>query len=301
MVAVVRQNKSTNVRVYEALDDFLRPPRAARPAREHALLAVADQAAVLPSGVRAWSWGAGPVVLLAHGWGGRGAQLAALAAALVEHGRRVVTFDAPAHGDSPGERATLDAFAVTLAEVAAWAAPVDAIVAHSFGAAATTIALARGLAVARVAFVAPLFQVAASVERFLAHRGLAGDERARFQAGLAAANHGHDAAGLDGPALAPRMAAPLLVVHDRGDREVGHDDGAAAARRWPGAALVTTVGLGHRRILDDAHVVALVRDFVAGATATSLVLDDAARIERELADRELRRRCAPVSAARSSP
>ena len=44
-----------------------------------------------------------PSVYLVHGWGGRGSQLAAFVEPLVAAGHRVVLFDAPSHGDSdPG-------------------------------------------------------------------------------------------------------------------------------------------------------------------------------------------------------
>ncbi|MBK7075626.1 MAG: alpha/beta fold hydrolase [Myxococcales bacterium] len=288
-MAIVRTENSTNVRVNSLLDGFLRPPAVDRPTRERALLDVADEAAALPGGVRAWAWGRGPTTLVVHGWGGRGAQFAALVAALVERGRRVVAFDAPAHGDSPGAHATLDDFACGVAAVAAWAGPLEAIVAHSFGAAAVTIALGRGVAAGRVAFVAPFFQLVVSLQRFAVHARLDADANAAFLAALTDANHGHGVDALDGPRLAPAQRAPLLVVHDRDDREVSHRDGAIAAATWPGARLVTTVGLGHTRILDDVHVVGLVRDFVSGAAApASFVLDEGWRLERELADRTLR-------------
>ena len=51
--------------------------------------------------IRGLVWGEGArTVYLVHGWGGRGAQLAALVEPLVEAGHRVVMFDMPAHGDS---------------------------------------------------------------------------------------------------------------------------------------------------------------------------------------------------------
>ena len=53
---------------------------------------------------------------------------------------------------------------------------------------------------------------------------------------------------------------------DRDDDEVAWTDGAAIAEAWPGARLVTTTGLGHRRILRDAQVVSQAVSFVSGAT-----------------------------------
>ncbi len=77
-----------------------------RPERERAWLQGAQEL-VLSNGVRAWSWGEGPLCLLVHGWQGRGAQLGAYIAPLAQRGYRVVTFDVEGHGSSPGTHATL--------------------------------------------------------------------------------------------------------------------------------------------------------------------------------------------------
>lgn len=60
-----------------------------------------------------------------------------------------------------------------------------------------------------------------------------------------------------------RPVPPTLVVHDRHDKEVRWEDGAAIAGAWPGATLLTTEGLGHRRILRDAGVIDQVVRFLA--------------------------------------
>ena len=291
MAAISFPKNSTNVRstsAADALAAFLRPPREERPLAEGSLLAVADTIGALPSGARVWSWGEGPVALLVHGWGGRGAQLGGFVHGLVNAGWKVVAFDAPAHGDAPGARTTLVEMADTIRAVADWHGPVDAVIAHSFGAAATTVALSRGLRAGRVAFLAPMFAVEASVERYIAAVGLSAEGRAAFLAALTDVARGAGPDQLDGVRLAPTMTAPLQVIHDQADREVPFRDGVSAANLWPGAALITTVGLGHRKLLGDPHVIGLVRDFVSGAAPRRLLLDDAARIDRELSDRQLR-------------
>jgi len=58
------------------------------------------------------------------------------------------------------------------------------------------------------------------------------------------------------------MRVPLLVIHDRDDREVGWGDGAAIAQSWPRAELVTTTGLGHHRIVSDPAVIRQVVTFL---------------------------------------
>src|SRR5262245_3439937 len=85
-------------RVAERL--FLTPPRHRRPAAEIALLEQAAARPLVVNGrrVEMWKWGRGPVVLLVHGWSGRGAQLGGFVAPLVARGFSVVTFDATGHG-----------------------------------------------------------------------------------------------------------------------------------------------------------------------------------------------------------
>ena len=45
------------------------------------------------AGMKAWSWGEGPIVLLVHGWNGRATQLGDFVAPLVERGYRVVAYE----------------------------------------------------------------------------------------------------------------------------------------------------------------------------------------------------------------
>jgi len=67
---------------------------------------------------------------------------------------------------------------------------------------------------------------------------------------------------MDVPGFAPAMRVPLLVIHDREDREVRWNDGAAIAEAWPGAELMTTSGLGHHRIVSDSGVIRRVVSFL---------------------------------------
>src|SRR6266702_4946610 len=78
-----------------------------------------------------------------------------------------------------------------------------------------------------------------------------------------APGHGASSGRLSsGPEFARAMRIPLLVIHDRDDREVRWDDGAAITAAWPGAQLVTTTGLGHHRIVSDGGVIQQVLGFL---------------------------------------
>jgi pimeloyl-ACP methyl ester carboxylesterase len=219
-------------------------------------------------------WGDGPVVYLQHGWGGWWGQLGALVDLLVEAGHRVVAFDAPSHGDSdPGQagpgRGTILEFADALAAVVAAHGPAHAVVAHSLGATAAGFALQGGLPVGRLAFVAPMAGPLA-YSHVLAER-LGFGERIRTRlVGRVERRVGMSISAFDVPAMARQVATPpLLLVHDRLDAETGWSDSAAIAKAWPRARLVTTTGLGHRRILRDPAVVAEVVGFVAAPASGS--------------------------------
>jgi pimeloyl-ACP methyl ester carboxylesterase len=249
-----------------AMNLFMTPRRFTAPPRERELLAQGTAFDVpLGSGatVRAWRFGAGPSVLLVHGWEGRGSQLAPFVQPLVDLGHSVITFDAPAHGASPGSRSSLPHFTWALRAVIEATELPAAIVAHSLGCAATTLALRDGLEVQRLAFIAPPLEPADYTNRFGQILGL--DEptvtamRSRIEERFARKWSDYSLAE-----TARTMSAPLLIVHDRDDQDTFWHEGAALAEAWPGAHLVTTEGLGHRRILRDPQVVERVTAFVTG-------------------------------------
>ena len=63
---------------------------------------------------------------------------------------------------------------------------------------------------------------------------------------------------------AREMTAPLLIIHDRDDRETYWSEGNALAQAWPGARLITTEGLGHRKVLREPALIEEARRFVTG-------------------------------------
>jgi pimeloyl-ACP methyl ester carboxylesterase len=254
-----------------AADLFMKPRRYPTPARELAILEhgtpfdVQLDASTPGLGestyVRAWRFGTGPTIVLAHGWEGRGSQLTPFVQPLVERGFSVVMFDAPGHGASPGSRSSLPHFAWALRGVADAVTGAHAIIAHSLGCAAATLALRDGLAVERLVFLSPPLNPVDYTARFgdilgLDTTTLLGMQQRIEQRFLRKWSEYSLAES------ARAMSKPLLVVHDRDDRDTLWSEGAALANAWPGATLLTTEGLGHRRILRDAAVIEDVTRFV---------------------------------------
>ena len=105
--------------------------------------------------LRGVEWGAGPLIILLHGWEGRGSQLAAFAEPLTKAGFRVAAFDAPGHGRSSGRQSSLPHFAWALRGVADALGEVHGVIGHSLGCAAATLAMSDGLAIPRAVFLSP--------------------------------------------------------------------------------------------------------------------------------------------------
>jgi len=205
------------------------------------------------AGMQVWSWGEGPIVLLVHGWNGRSTQLGGFISPLVARGYRVVAFDALGHGDSDGTQSSLPEFANCIRQVVDELGGVYAIVAHSLGGAATTYALAYGLDAERAVFISPPADPREFLKVFAAALGINDDVRERVRQRLER-RLGVPMEEMRAQAIAPRMEIPLLVVHDRDDKEVPYSVGRCIASQWPSADLIITEGLGHQRILGDPNV-----------------------------------------------
>lgn len=235
---------------------FTTPPRHAAPDAERASVRRACPFSFESAGLklRAWNWGEGPPVLLAHGWGGRGGQLHGFIAPLLEAGFSVLAFDAPGHGRSEGHTASVPAFARAMEDLSNLRGPFHAIVAHSFGGATAVYALSHGLPATRAVIIAAPVSPTDFYRDLLTALGF---PEARQAACLRAMerDYGLRLADIHGPTRAAGLRVPGLVIHDASDREVPVAHGEAYAAAWPGARLLRTEGLGHRRILRDPGVI----------------------------------------------
>ena len=243
---------------------FCRPPRQeARPAEETFL--TTGRARAIPYGsaaLRAWEWGEGPLIVLTHGWGSRAGRWSALAPELVGAGHRVVAFDAPAHGQSPGRYASLPEFARALRAVADAMGPVHGLVGHSLGGAAVAVAMSQGLAARRAVLIAAPADPATFSRAFASYLRIPAPVRDAMQRNLESRLRiTWDALHL--PTIVRGIGSPALVVHDRDDGDVPVEEAAAIADAWPRAELMLTEGLGHRAVIRDPTIVARTVDFLA--------------------------------------
>jgi len=235
-------------------------PRVSAAARE--FLATGESLDLTVNGrrVAAWMWGIGPAIVLMHGWGGYAAQMQSFVAPLTGAGFRVIAFDAPAHGQSGASRfgarqSTFYDFGDVLVELSR-RFDVAGLVAHSGGCTAASLAMRTGWRVPAAVFIAPMASPLALRAMFQQALGMTGSVARRFSDDVER-RLGASWSDFEVPSLPQRLETPpLLVIHDREDRETSWSEGAEIAGAWPRARLITTTGLGHRRLLRDPEVVA---------------------------------------------
>ena len=245
---------------------FLTPPKARDAAASALDLIDARSGHVVHRGrhIMTWRWGAAdaPAVVLVHGWGGSAAQMRAFVFPLLAAGYRVIAYDQPAHGVSEGRLTGLPDFAEVLAEVAGHHGDVRAVIGHSLGATAAAMAHAWGkIDAKKIVLVSPPSDMLGYSRRFARWHWMPEPLRRSMQSAIEE-RYGLRWEELELARVAPRLAAEALFIHDRDDRMVPWKQGAAFAQHWRGAKLLTTEGLGHRRILGDAAVTKAAADFI---------------------------------------
>ncbi|MEE4297768.1 MAG: alpha/beta hydrolase [Wenzhouxiangella sp.] len=205
----------------------------------------------------AWRWGdQGPSVLLVHGWEDHSGAMLSLVEPLRERGYCVVAMDAPGHGLSPAMDTHLLDTSESLAAVMRQLGRFQAIIAHSYGAAATANLLARQpqWIPDHLTLVSPMQDISQHLAIFagIAGLSLAGWDRLqrRVQKAL-----GRPLQEISTLRAAERLSNPGLIVHDRDDPLIPYAISASVAKRWRSAELLTTQGLGHRRTLGCPNVV----------------------------------------------
>jgi pimeloyl-ACP methyl ester carboxylesterase len=223
--------------------------------------------AAIPSsiaGMKAWSWGDGPTVLLVHGWNGRATQLGGFVEPLLARGYRVVAFDAFGHGESPGSSMSLPELASCIRQVSDELGGLYGVIAHSMGGAATTLALSNGLQLERVVFLSPPSDPRLFLQVFSDTLAIPDEVRTQLKERVER-KIGVSIESMRGDLIAPSMRVPLLVIHDRNDKEIPVSAGQSIAEAWPNAELLLTEGLGHQRILRAEPVTNIAVSFIDAA------------------------------------
>lgn len=208
--------------------------------------------------VQGYSWGNGEkMILLVHGWAGRATQFRKFIEVLTNRGYCVVGFDGPAHGRSDGKRTDLMQFREAFEKIFQEVGVPEAIIAHSFGGAASLYAAMHGLPISKLVNIASPAVGDEIIKTYL--RAINGSwTTGQYFKEYVKAQTGKTFDEFTSTHFVKHLPRPvdLLIVHDEDDPEVYASQAQALRDVYPQATLLLTKGLGHTRILRDEHVIA---------------------------------------------
>ena len=200
-------------------------------------------------------------VLLVHGWSGRGTQLVKIAEKLLELGYSTISFDAPAHGKSPGKNSIMLEFIESILEIEKKYGQFDFIIGHSLGGMATLNAIKRGFKAQKAVIIASGDSVNDILNDFVKKlklkKEIGNKMRMSFEKKFNEPMESYSAY-----VAAKDVTIPVLVMHDYDDDDVPYTAAENIHQHLESGSLLLTKGLGHRKILGDKYVISKIEEFI---------------------------------------
>lgn len=204
-------------------------------------------------------FGQGPLVVLSHGWAGSGTQLIELGRTIAERGFRAAVFDAPAHGSAPGRTTHALEFARFIELLSERHGPAIALVGHSLGGLACSLAAAR-IRPRALVLIAPMPSLDFALRGFQEKVGFGEAVQARLLEEVIQRAQVEPKGSRVEPALL--AAERALIIHDRKDRHIPVEVSRALSRCIPKSEYVETEGLGHGRVLAEPAIQEHIANFL---------------------------------------
>ena len=204
-----------------------------------------------------------PLVMLVHGWTGRGSQMGGFAAPLLKAGFRVLAFDNHAHDNTPGKATDLFKQSAVQCALAKKEGPIQAIITHSFGGMVTAYSLNQGLNTQKIVCISSPSHFDFLLARFSTSLHLPKSIQ-NYMIKRFKNKYGDD--------LVERVSStntskalghiPALLIHDADDVDVPISESEQLHQAWPNSQMIRTTGLGHRRVLYDPQVIEYAVNFL---------------------------------------
>jgi esterase/lipase len=203
----------------------------------------------------------GKKVLLVHGWSGRGTQLCKIANEMLNLGYGTVSFDAPAHGKSPGNSTIMVDFIASIIEIDKQFGPFEIAIGHSLGGMSVMNAIKEGLKVDKAVIIGSGDIVQDITDDFISKLGLK-PEISKLLCERFEKKYGGKMDDYSAYKAASTTIIPTLVIHDKNDPEVLVKAGINIYNHLKNGELMLTEQLGHRKILADHKVIQKIINFI---------------------------------------
>jgi pimeloyl-ACP methyl ester carboxylesterase len=200
-------------------------------------------------------------ILLIHGWSGRGTQLFKIADELLKIGYSTISFDAPAHGKSPGRTTIMSEFVATILEIQNQYGPFESAVGHSLGGMSLLNAVKKGLILKNLVIVGSGDIVQDILDDFIKKLELkkifSNQLRLFFEK-----KYGEKMDNYSAYKSAMEITIPVLVIHDKNDKEVPVTASINIHKHLKNGELLLTEELGHQKILGNKEVIEKIVRFI---------------------------------------
>jgi pimeloyl-ACP methyl ester carboxylesterase len=200
-------------------------------------------------------------ILLVHGWSGRGTQLCKIADEMIKLGYAIVSFDAPAHGKSPGNSTIMVDFIASIIEIDKQFGPFEVAIGHSLGGMSVLNAIKEGLQVDKAVIIGSGDIVQDIIDDFIAKLELK-PEISKLLCEYFEKKYGGKMDDYSAYKAAAITLIPTLVIHDENDPEVSIKAGKNIFEHLKNGEFMVTKSLGHRKILADNHVIEKIINFI---------------------------------------
>lgn len=200
-------------------------------------------------------------VLLVHGWSGRGTQLCKIADEMINLGLQTVSFDAPAHGKSPGSSTIMVDFIASIIEIDKQFGPFEVAIGHSLGGMSVMNAIKEGFMVDKAIIIGSGDIVEDITDDFISKLGLK-PKMSKLLCEYFEKKYGRKMEDYDAYKAAEKSLIPTLVIHDKNDPEVPVKASIHIHKHLKNGELMLTEGLGHRKILADQQVIEKIINFI---------------------------------------
>ncbi len=247
-----------------ALKLFSHPRRKLRSDEEMDYLATGKEVS-FQSQRKAFVWGKenDSIIWLLHGWESRGSTFYKLIPLLLEKGHKVIAWDGPAHGASPGDSTHVVDYAECLSidmNEGLFAEPI-AILGHSFGGAALAVLSKIHRLPKKVVIVSAPTQVTGVFSRFCKMIKLS-NKASKYFVSQSENNIGQSLLDVSLVSNDISQTSDTLIIHDKGDEVIPYEDFKVLQETWKSGTFITTENLGHRLTIKDAEILETVVDFI---------------------------------------
>ena len=210
-----------------------------------------------------WNPNALKKILILHGFESRAYNFDRYVAPLLKKGYGVVAMDGKAHGNSEGKTTTAPEYAEMIRVLEQKLGKFDGFISHSFGGIALCLYQeTHSNPAAKMVLIAPATETKSAIDLFSHFFGLNTNIKESIYAYIKKKS-GNDVSHYSINRIAPKLANPILWIHDKNDDITPLSDVKPLMDLSPGnVEFMITKGLGHRKIYKDASVMKRIIDFI---------------------------------------